>query len=111
MATQGTQWSQSLTGCFDDIGFCCITMYAPCFTFGEAAATLGEDCVMYGLGAMVPFLNFYLYVTVRGRVREKYGIEGSVMEDCLMTWICPLCSLIQFAKQTQTEPGASIARV
>ena len=43
----------------------------PCLTFGQLAEAMGEDCLMYGLAVMVPLLNIYCLVSMRGRIRDK----------------------------------------
>lgn len=35
----------------------------------------------------------------RGRVRAKYNIRGSFMVDCLLLWMCGLCSINQEWKE------------
>lgn len=37
--------------------------------------------------------------------REKYGLEGSCMEDLLRAWCCGCCSLIQQDKEAEHREG------
>eukprot|EP00116_Pleurobrachia_bachei_P015069 sb/3475331/ len=104
-------WAFGLCSCLDDIGLCCITIFVPCLTFGQTAEMLGDDCLMAGVASMVPLLNLYCFLTVRGRVREKFGIEGSVINDLLMICCCPQLSLIQMARQARLQPGQQMERV
>jgi len=103
-------WNYGLFSCLDEIGLCCMTCIVPCVTFGNLAEAMGEDCMMYGAATMVPLLNFYCFVTMRGRVREKYGIEGSLVNDILSIWCCGICALVQTARQAKIQPGQEMQR-
>ncbi|XP_063690208.1 uncharacterized protein LOC134822868 [Bolinopsis microptera] len=105
------EWASGLLGCCEDIGLCVITYFVPCLTFGQTAEALGDDCMMSGLAMLVPLLNLYCLVTVRGRIREKYGIEGSLVMDLVSVLCCPLCALVQSARQVKMTPGQAVQRV
>lgn len=75
-----------------------ITYIVPCYTFGKNAEQLGESCIMYALSQFVPILNIWCRVSVRSKIREQKGIQGSCMHDCLMHWFCGLCALVQEAR-------------
>lgn len=104
-------WSFGLMSCFEDIGLCCLTYIAPCWIFGQTAEAMGEDCLMYALSMFVPLLNLYCVITMRGRIREKYGIEGSLFNDLMIVCCCPLCAMVQGARQVKMQPGQSVQRV
>lgn len=72
-----------------------LSFFCPCIQFGRNAEALGESCMTYGLSQLVPLLNLYCRVTIRGRIREKKGIEGSCIKDLLCAWCCGPCSLAQ----------------
>uniref|UniRef100_A0A6B2LTA1 Uncharacterized protein n=1 Tax=Arcella intermedia TaxID=1963864 RepID=A0A6B2LTA1_9EUKA len=42
-------------------------------------------------------------VKVRGDIREKYNIEGSLVGDVLSLWCCGACSLVQHVRQLQSK--------
>ncbi|XP_002740407.1 uncharacterized protein LOC100373489 [Saccoglossus kowalevskii] len=105
-----TEWDSGLFGCFSECGLCVVTYILPCYTFGKTAETLGESCCTYALSLFVPILNMVCLVKVRGRVREKYGIEGDTLNDCLMVFCCPLCTLVQEAIQVKNPGGQSMSR-
>jgi Cys-rich protein (TIGR01571 family) len=67
--------------------------------------------MMYGAAMLVPLLNLYCLISVRGRIREKYGIEGSLVNDLLAICCCPLCAMIQSARQVKMQPGQGVQRV
>lgn len=72
-----------------------LSFFCPCIQFGRNAESLGESCFLYALSQFVPLLNLYCRVSVRGRIREQKGIEGSCFKDLLCAWCCAPCSLAQ----------------
>ncbi|EDO36116.1 predicted protein [Nematostella vectensis] len=106
------QFSNGLFGCFSDIPLCLTTYCVPCYTFGKTAEAVGEDCLMCGIVLMVPCANIWFATQIRGKVREQKGIEGSFVNDLLMTWCCGFCSIIQEALEMGVKApiGNSIAR-
>ena len=82
-----------------------ITYIVPCYTFGKNAEQLGESCIMYALSQFVPILDIWCRTSVRGKIREQKGIEGTCMKDCLMHWFCGLCALVQEARVSANKYG------
>jgi len=68
------------------------------------AETVGESCLVYGLVYM--FLPPCVGGLVRGKVREKYGIDGSLVSDICMHCCCPLCAVVQDAAEIKTKGDA-----
>merc|ERR1711935_409091 len=104
------EWNNGIMSCMDDCGLCLITcIFAP-FTVGKNAEAAGvTSCIMGGLAMLVPLLNLYCLVKIRGAVAEKYGIEEGVFGSIMMTLCCPLCSIIQVAAQLKQAPGEAVA--
>ena len=75
-----------------------LSFFCPCIQFGRNAENLGESCFSYAISQLVPLLNLYCRVTVRGRIREQKGIEGSCFKDLLCSWCLYPCSLAQEAQ-------------
>ena len=75
-----------------------ITYFVPCYTFGKNAEQLGESCLMYALSQFVPILNLWCRTSVRGKIREQKGIEGTCIMDLLMVLFCGPCALVQEAR-------------
>ncbi len=75
-----------------------ITWFVPCYTFGKNAEQLGENCLMYGLSYIVPFLNIWCRMQIRGKIREQQGIDGSCINDLLCVLFCDVCALTQEAR-------------
>lgn len=36
----------------------------------------------------------------RSDIRAKYNLEGTMMEDCVRSFFCSCCSLVQMEKET-----------
>jgi len=45
-----------------------------------------------GLGWVFNFIS-------RGEIRTKYNLKGDVASDCLFSWCCPCCGLMQQEKE------------
>lgn len=72
-----------------------LSYFCPCIQFGRNAEMLGESCVTYALSQFVPLLNLYCRTTVRGKIRDQKGIDGSCLNDLLCVLFCHLCTLTQ----------------
>ena len=120
------EWSHGLFSCFEDCSTCelmrssrqtdlatdffsfffffffflagILTWFCPCYVFGKNAEHLGESCILYALALFVPLLDLYCLVSVRGRIREQKGIEGTCLKDLLCVWCCGPCALVQEAR-------------
>jgi len=104
------EWQHGLFGCFDNIGLCVISYFVPCYQFGKNAEAVGESCLLCGLGLLVPLLDIYLVLKIRGKIRETKGIQGSLVGD-LFTWcFCGICALVQEAQEVQDMTPQSMAR-
>ena len=80
-----------------------ITYFCPCYVFGKNAEQLGESCLMYCLSQFVPVLDIFCRTIVRGKIRDQRGIDGSILMDFLMHWICPICALVQEARVSNDD--------
>lgn len=96
----GAEWQHGLFGCFDNFTVCIITYFAPCYTAGKNAEAVGESCVLCGLVLLVPIANIIFPATIRGKIREQKGIEGSLLTDILLHFCCTPCALCQEAQET-----------
>jgi len=43
----------------------------------------------------------------RGEMRERFGIEGSCLGDCVRSYCCPCCGLVQEEKEAQLRINAA----
>ncbi|XP_052246144.1 cornifelin homolog A-like [Dreissena polymorpha] len=104
------EWKNDLFGCFNDMGLCVITYFAPCLTAGKNAEQVGEDCMLHGfLSALYP-IGIFSRANIRGKIRERQGIEGSFGEDCFVHWFCYPCALVQEANELGGKQGMSMVR-
>ena len=106
------EWSNGLCSCLNDIPLCLTGYCAPCYVFGKNAEAVGDDCLMCGIVTFVPLANLWFATQIRGKIREQKGIDGSFVNDLLMSCCCPLCALIQEAQEVGVKApfGNSIAR-
>jgi Cys-rich protein (TIGR01571 family) len=42
-------------------------------------------------------------IRTREEIRERYGISGSPISDCLVSWCCHSCSLTQERREIELE--------
>ncbi|RUS85158.1 hypothetical protein EGW08_007062 [Elysia chlorotica] len=104
------EFQHGLFGCFDNFGLCLITYFVPCYTFGKTAEAVGESCCLCGLAYFVPILDIVSLMSVRGKVRESRGIDGSCCGDLLTVLFCHPCALVQEAQEVSGPGGVSMAR-
>ncbi|KNC47176.1 uncharacterized protein AMSG_03604 [Thecamonas trahens ATCC 50062] len=94
-------WSNGLCDCFSDCGLCFKTMCCgPCQLAKARAALAGHEC---GIGDLIPSLCCYMCCSMQTRsdVRQKYGIDGSIVTDCLFTLCLNLCSSVQVYRELE----------
>ncbi|PAA66558.1 hypothetical protein BOX15_Mlig016327g1 [Macrostomum lignano] len=105
------EFQHGLCGCFDDCGLCIITYFVPCYTFGKNAEAVGDSCMLCALG-MACGLGFILGPIVRGKIRERQGIDGSFIGDFCVWFFCGLCALIQEGQEVKSfaMKGQSVER-
>ena len=54
-----------------------ITYFCPCYVFGKNAESVGDSCFLCGLVYFVEPVNLYARTHIRGKIREKKGINVS----------------------------------
>lgn len=92
-------WDVNLFECFADIKLCLVSwLCGVCQIAHQKAVVEGHEC------NMVDLLLSYCFpiccaVKVRGDIRAKYGIDGSLISDILTVWCCPLCAIVQQHRQ------------
>jgi len=104
------QWQSSLFDCFSDGELCLKATFCPCFVFGKTQTRykdpsmasyerVNSECLTwaglqycFGVGWVYQFLR-------RKEMRERWALEGDTCTDCLTTWCCHCCALIQQEKE------------
>ncbi|ESO88013.1 hypothetical protein LOTGIDRAFT_234788 [Lottia gigantea] len=105
------EFQQSLFGCFSNCTLCLVTYFVPCYTAGKNAEAVGESCVLYGFLSLLGCIGIYTRAKIRGKIRETKGIEGSFGHDCVISWFCGLCALIQESAEVGGTCGEAQAMV
>ncbi|KAF3701750.1 Placenta-specific gene 8 protein [Channa argus] len=83
---QPSDFQTGLCDCCDDIGTCCFGLWCyPCL--GCSIASAMDECCLCGLG-----------VPIRAVYRTKYNIRGSLCNDFMTSWCCPVCSTCQLKR-------------
>ncbi|KAL3854854.1 hypothetical protein ACJMK2_014093 [Sinanodonta woodiana] len=68
---------------------------------------MGEgSCLICGLVYFIPILDIITMLTIRGKIREQKGIQGSTINDCLTIICCHFCALVQEAQEVHGFPRA-----
>ena len=100
-------WQHSLFGCFNDKRLTCMSLICPCITAGLTADEVDEPFLLCGLLSVFPCdnINIYSNAIIRGKVRDKFGIDGSAVEDCLVSQCCLCCASIQQGQEIKTRTG------
>ena len=101
-------WDTGICDCFSDIKVALVTYYCwSCQTaFNEAAVSDRECGFIHFCGAAVAGQSHA--IAVRGQIRQKYNIEGSICGDfCTIAFCCP-CAICQHTRQLD-QKGASPA--
>ncbi|XP_030635120.1 placenta-specific gene 8 protein-like [Chanos chanos] len=101
LAVQSNQWHTGICDCFDDCDVCCFAFWCFPFFACRTASDFGEcfclplvdNTLCYGVS--LPPIS----LAMRAAVRNRYGIEGSLMSDCMYTAFCNTCSWCQMARE------------
>ena len=100
-------WKNGICGCFGDFSTCIITYFCPCYTFGKNAEAVGDSCILCALTMFCFPIDLFTRTSVRGKIRQKQGIEGGCFGDFLCHLFCGLCALCQEAQEIRgTGPNA-----
>jgi Cys-rich protein (TIGR01571 family) len=100
-------WEENLFGCCAAGGFCCLVMVFPCcypvfqgFIVNKAT---GESC-------FAPCCCSLMLCCVggamnRGKIRDRYLIQGSFCSDCLVHCLCTPCAICQEYSEVRNREG------
>ncbi|XP_030043251.1 cornifelin homolog [Microcaecilia unicolor] len=98
---QKTDWSTGVCDCCDDLGICCFGFWClPCFMcktaddFGECLCLPLLE-ILAGYGVPCPPIS----MAMRSGVRERYGIQGSICNDCCILCWCYNCAWCQMSRE------------
>uniref|UniRef100_A0A674N349 Plac8 onzin related protein 3 n=2 Tax=Takifugu rubripes TaxID=31033 RepID=A0A674N349_TAKRU len=95
--TMAHRWSSGICDCWSDLPQCCFAFWCfPCFaciTAREAGECLCLP-LLDAFGAIPPITT-----ALRVSVRQQYGIEGSICNDCVYACFCGPCSWCQISRE------------
>ncbi|XP_042368501.1 plac8 onzin related protein 4 [Plectropomus leopardus] len=101
MTTTSNQWTSGICDCFQDLPQCCLAFWClPCFTC-KTAHEAGECLCLPLLDAfgVIPPMTTALRVSVR----QRYGIEGTICNDCVYSFFCGPCTWCQISREIKTR--------
>lgn len=100
-----SNFNEDLLGCFSNFKVCFIGWCCP-----GGICLLQADAVNLanGNGVLVPYLFVYCFGCIggainRGKIRDRYNIEGAFWKDCLIWWICPGCAACQEYREVKNR--------
>ncbi|KAM9966810.1 hypothetical protein ACTFIR_007041 [Dictyostelium discoideum] len=98
-----SNWEHGLCDCTSDIRVCCISYLWPQLQIMQQRATVeGRQCEI--TDCIFTALCFPCVTCLtRSQIREKHGIEGSGVMDCLTVCYCTLCTIHQQTMQLQAK--------
>ncbi|XP_043997134.1 cornifelin homolog B-like [Gambusia affinis] len=94
------EWSSGLFDCLGDLKTCCFAYWCfPCF-----ACKTSKD---YGEHLCLPLLDMFgvcvppITLAMRVSLRHRYGIDGSLPNDCVLSSFCTVCIWCQMAREIE----------
>ncbi|KAL5611584.1 uncharacterized protein BROUX77_001740 [Berkeleyomyces rouxiae] len=107
-----SSWHEGFWSCFSPLGDCCMATWCPCILIGKTATRMRDpsmqsyscvntDCMLTcGINCLTGCGWIYAMMK-RTELRERYGIEGSAMNDCCATYWCMCCAIVQAEKEVK----------
>ncbi|KAM9500622.1 cornifelin homolog B-like isoform 1-T2 [Clarias gariepinus] len=99
--TNSSQWSSGVFDCCDNVAECCFSFWCfPCFTC-STAKKFGECLclpMLDGFGCIPP-----ITLAMRASLRQRYGIEGSICNDCICSFFCLSCVWCQMSREMKAR--------
>ncbi|CAG9313782.1 unnamed protein product [Blepharisma stoltei] len=103
------EFDEGLCACLSDLPSCLFVCFIPggfcCLQAKAVDKATGE-------GLLVPYIFPCLTFCIgaafnRGKIRNKYRIEGNFVTDCLIEWLCSLCAVTQEYREVNRREGKS----
>uniref|UniRef100_A0A672PKQ0 Plac8 onzin related protein 5 n=1 Tax=Sinocyclocheilus grahami TaxID=75366 RepID=A0A672PKQ0_SINGR len=91
MAHTSNQWSSGICDCCQNVPECEWALLSFCYTkHGECLCLPLLD----GFGCIPP-----ITMAMRVSVRNRYGIQGTICNDCLYSTFCGVCAWCQMSRE------------
>ncbi|XP_030648859.1 cornifelin homolog B-like [Chanos chanos] len=90
-------WGSGVFDCFNDLGECCFAYWLfPCY-----ACMKSRD---FGECLCLPLLDYCggvppITLALRVSMRHRYGIKGSILDDCVFATFCTACIWCQMSRE------------
>ncbi|KAM0250606.1 hypothetical protein ACHAP5_002136 [Fusarium lateritium] len=102
---QNQEWQNNLCDC-SPCDSCMLSTCCPCILLGktsdrmrdptmQTADTCNSDTLIFCAIQCVTGCGWIYSMMKRGEIRERFGIKGSGMNDCCVSYWCLCCALIQ----------------
>ncbi|EEU48783.1 hypothetical protein Neosp_011420 [[Neocosmospora] mangrovei] len=102
---QNQEWQSNLCNC-SPCDSCLLGTFCPCILLGktadrmrdptmQTADTCNSDALIFCAINCVTGCGWIYSMMKRGEIRERFGIQGSGMGDCCVSYWCLCCALIQ----------------
>ncbi|KAK1797214.1 hypothetical protein P4O66_008595, partial [Electrophorus voltai] len=90
------EWSSGICDFCENVPECCFSFWClPCFACSTAKKHGECICLpLLDIGCIPP-----ITLAMRSSVRERYGIEGSICNDCVYTFFCCPCVWCQMSRE------------
>jgi len=110
------QWKTGLFDCTDDLKLCmCGTFCEPCLLYENGQKLNGPDGPWkeHGIWYVVTwiFAPCVPFMFLRNKVRQKYDIEGTDMEDIGAGLLCGACVNCQVARELRDNREEEAAKM
>ncbi|XP_042287778.1 cornifelin homolog B-like [Thunnus maccoyii] len=97
VSSDAAEWASGICDCCHDMRDCCFAFWCfPCFAC-KTSRELGESLCL-------PMLDVFGYIppitmSMRVSVRHRYGIQGSLCNDCVCSTFCLSCVWCQMSRE------------
>ncbi|XP_040907767.1 cornifelin homolog B [Toxotes jaculatrix] len=92
------EWGSGICDCLQDLPDCCFAFWCcPCFACGISDK--------YGECLCLPLLDFFtclippITMSMRVSMRQRYGIKGTMFNDCVCATFCTSCTWCQMSRE------------
>lgn len=115
------EWQESAWNCCKPFDMCLIGCCVPCYLIGKTSERI-RDPTMQSFNAInndflislgiscVTGCGWIWTMIKRKEIRERYGIKGSDVDDCCMSYWCGCCAVIQHEKEVMRRTGGAVTQ-